>query len=319
MSPPTPNSTFTSCRYRFCDLIFPGVCHDVFIVSTLILSFIRPYHRNPHNGEICRPSCGSRSGSSLRWIRGRKMVATSTAAASRSASLTTPSSVENGASFFEKKTFRRLTITQKCLEAFKRLGLRALFIKHLWFRIQLAEYHCLKCRRAEIHREECANAQTVQRAIEKLFHRLVLQKTIAGVSLTEQGKATLELSIHSPSDCIHHFQHCQFGSVAAKPSWDDPGHGFVGGLLKAPQMGPVMRLCGFKPIYIGSLKQLPTVSHITELIIRRQTRRRLAPESLRRILRALPSLHTLAIETWREWTTWQQQIVDIGKICTLPC
>lgn len=130
---------------------------------------------------------------------------------------------------------------------------------------------------------------------------------------------TLELSIHSPSDRCHQFKHYQFDSDAIRhPVYNDPAHGFVEGGTSTPSMNSIMRLYGSNPIDIGSasIQPLPTVDHITKLVIRRLNRRRLAPQGLARILRALPNLHTLHVETWREWTQWQCQLADVGKIYT---
>jgi hypothetical protein len=130
---------------------------------------------------------------------------------------------------------------------------------------------------------------------------------------------TLELSIHSPGD-YNHFQHYGFDADPDPESVGDtmqpihdPAHGYEEGTRRGAGLEQIRRLWGFNPIDINSYWPLGWIDFITGLVIRRQTRRHLTPQGLSRILKALPNLDTLAVEFWRGWTEWEQNLTDTGQ------
>jgi len=131
------------------------------------------------------------------------------------------------------------------------------------------------------------------------------------------GCPTLELNAFSPSDSKHWFKNHHFEPVDGDleltqhqqaATWHDPKHGWGNGTqVKAPLVSAILRL--FSPLCWSLPTKLPSVCAVTELVIRRQLRRRIALTALIRLLERLPRLESLVYETWRIW----QQVLNSDR------
>ncbi|KAK3900367.1 hypothetical protein C8A05DRAFT_17314, partial [Staphylotrichum tortipilum] len=224
--------------------------------------------------------------------------------------------------FFAGKLFERLTVTPG--PDFARLPVLAhgqgARVKHLWLRIPLAPYTCNWCRSPEDARWHGQNIDTVQATIDRFLTRLLYWSWRAGFPT----HATLEISIHSPSDRLHGYGHYDMDAVPeglgrALPSEGsdtvDPAAQHTLSMYQTTpvnRLGATWRLYGRTAMDLRYQGELTKADFITRLLIRRQTRRRLTPASTCQLLAALPNLEELALEFWREPTALDQQATDTG-------
>lgn len=137
----------------------------------------------------------------------------------------------------------------------------------------------------------------------------------------------LELSIHSPCDTKHFFKNRTIHAVewtgdecfededesrallARTPIAWDTHHGWEDGRQVIPVRPDSLDRKAFEDakrkllgtplqIVVVADKELPSVNVILGFIVRRQFHRRLAPDALGRILRALPALRSMQYEFW---------------------
>ncbi|UPL00730.1 hypothetical protein LCI18_011664 [Fusarium solani-melongenae] len=204
--------------------------------------------------------------------------------------------------YFKKILFRKLTVHQKDLAGLHKISrCRTERIQHLWLRIELLPYDCLRCHNFE--------------ALRKLFSILHSWKG-RNPSHPNSG-LTLELSVHSPSDSQHEFQNFSFEDDDDKEAdvctIDDPHHGWVGGRRNfqpiawavAEVFGGVCRTLNIIPA--GFHWPAPVVKH---LLVRRQTRRRFGYSTLRHLMNCLPGLEAISLEFWRTDFRWEQDARD---------
>ncbi|KAM6528998.1 hypothetical protein FALCPG4_009951 [Fusarium falciforme] len=221
--------------------------------------------------------------------------------------------------YFENILFRKITVHQRDLA---RLGeirpCRTERIRHLWLRIELLPYDCLRCHNFG-RQDHTKNGPIFQEALRKLLSVLHSWK---GRNLSHPNSGlTLELSVHSPSDSQHEFQNFSFdddddnGKEADVCTIDDPKHGWVGGRRNfQPTAWGVTEVFGG---VFGTLNIIPPGFHwpapvVKHLLVRRQTRRRFGYTTLRHLMNCLPGLEAISLEFWRTDFRWQQDAWDQG-------
>ncbi|KAK4149785.1 hypothetical protein C8A00DRAFT_37621, partial [Chaetomidium leptoderma] len=156
------------------------------------------------------------------------------------------------------------------------------------------------------------NVRIIELELIQLFETLSVWNEYSPDGEGIVGDVTLEISIHSPSDREHGFAYYNLDD-GPDPLPSSAEH-FIGdgSHMQGFRVGQVARLFGRSAMDIRIARALPRIWSIASLVVRRQTRRRLTPPGICRILRALPNLQTVAVEFWREWTIFEQERADRG-------
>lgn len=178
---------------------------------------------------------------------------------------------------------------------------------------------------------------------------LAKSNTVNGRS---QEGITFELGVHSPSDCKHIFKEFHFGPyqqreelgnnlLLALDNLNDPDHGWAEGrrvdpigLASRKRIMGILTLSPGRPRFSGATKEvnhnqlengdlpstteknkvLPKVGIITNFLIRRQFYRRIAPQSLGRLIRSFTCLTGFHQEGWLDMVSQQQLEFERGKL-----
>lgn len=207
---------------------------------------------------------------------------------------------------FEKENFKKLKIGSRDLRKFADIvsPRRRHLIRHIWLEVELRRYKTRCCSKRSSQLSTIMGS-TVTDAIQQMFEIL---------STWETGhELTLELNVVCPTDSEHWFRNMHFSSDCVddggKPAklygadcyHHDPHHGWKFDVQteNPPHKGMEQLL---SPIVLdeprpGS-KPLPTVRAVTQLVIRRQLRRRLISFSLAELLKQLPCLENIVYEPW---------------------
>ncbi|KAI0907143.1 hypothetical protein F4823DRAFT_630598 [Ustulina deusta] len=223
-------------------------------------------------------------------------------------------------SVLERETFRQLILSPSRLQhLYRNVRYRRSFVKHVWYHVELQRYPCGACSIPETQARIKANNEIATRAMYQLFEALSRWKkddACAGDGLT------LELSVHSPSDSKHYFQNHQFDTFFysedddfdqnpkaqrltqrrhdGQHRWENSVQSFqyhpTPDVLQHMNLVPRFRVHG-QPLRIE--KELPEAEIVTRLLVRRQSYRAFGPRALSYILRALPMLEQLHVESWR--------------------
>ncbi|RSL68604.1 hypothetical protein CEP54_002703 [Fusarium duplospermum] len=208
--------------------------------------------------------------------------------------------------YFENILFRKITVHQEDLARLGEISpCRTERIRHLWLRIELLPYDCLRCHHFG-RQDPTKNSSIFEEALRTLFG--VLHSWKARNPSHPNSGLTLELSVHSPSDSHHEFQNLSFddddnGKEADDVCIvDDPNHDWLGGRRSfqptawavTQVFGGVLGMLNFTPL--GFHWPAPVVKH---LLVRRQTRRGFGYASLRHLMNCLPGLEAVTFEFWR--------------------
>ncbi|KAM5347857.1 hypothetical protein ACJ41O_007681 [Fusarium nematophilum] len=233
--------------------------------------------------------------------------------------------------FFEAKTLRSLILHQDDLAHFDSVvqdPRRRSQVKHLWLRIELPAYPVLKIKEEEKRSVLWQADRTFTTSIFSLWDVL---------SRWEGGGLTLELSAHSPSDTGEYRrddfirdevalyqEYLASGSTAQYRSsgdvhapylklYDDLVKNFVPTeALSKWWARTVNDLLGWKPLafnfseeeedlsYVNEddTPQLPEVTAVTGLLIRRQQFRGVYPDALGKMTASLPRVSAINVERW---------------------
>jgi hypothetical protein len=212
----------------------------------------------------------------------------------------------------EKESYKKLKIRSSRLGQFESMVPRRKrhLIRHIWFDIELRRYSTRCCSKRSSRLKTMGT--TVTKAIRRIFTIL---------STWEQGnELTLELNVVSHTDSEHWFQHLHFSSDCVDDDeesakryddyhHDDPSHGWVHGaqLELAPGLAMYQLVCPIElDNFVFARKPLPVVRAVTQLVIRRQLRRRILSFSLLELLNRLPCLENIVFERWlttqRAWS-----------------
>ncbi|KAL8754825.1 MAG: hypothetical protein Q9199_004068 [Rusavskia elegans] len=218
-----------------------------------------------------------------------------------------------------QKIFGRLKLTPSRFASFAKITHRQrTLVKYIWLCIELQVYDCWQMRDFGCNRWHEANINVIGKAIWGLFS--ILSRWVPSESLV------LDISVHSPSDSQHYFKQLQFGSDAIPEANNAQGtvishvscHGWVISQQAVPPSQEAIEdaidryYWFFQDIEMTGdfWRGLPEFTAVTGLLLRRQTRRRWEPETLRAILGRLPRLQEFYYEPWREWNRLDQQETD---------
>ncbi|KJK74987.1 hypothetical protein H634G_09622 [Metarhizium anisopliae BRIP 53293] len=212
--------------------------------------------------------------------------------------------------FFERETYRALFVTQDSLDRIGRLTRRQQrMVRYLWVKVDLVTY--ASPNDMDFYWEVCdlqydANSTLINATIRRTFELLRSWDT-------EQGPGapglTLEISACSPSDMEHTFYNDLLFDTSPfdvdgplernRPSYSHPRNGwFQGKRTSPPSLHSILATLGFS---FSHLDGLPAAPAVTSFIVRRQTRWQFGPLALANIIRRLPSLRRILIESWREF------------------
>ncbi|KAG5979210.1 hypothetical protein E4U55_005411, partial [Claviceps digitariae] len=188
-------------------------------------------------------------------------------------------------------------------------------VRYIWLNIELREYGCWECWGRETTEDVVMNTKTITQAIERLYGMLT------SWTPTRQG-LTLELSIQSPADDRHWFPNwyhggrgnvpsniCMSPDVLSLPRKRKPRSEFQGWNMFIDEVS-LDRLWEQRCDLMFT-SPLPNVNAVTKFVIRRQSRRRFPPRSLKLMLQRLPRLESLTYEPWRTWTRRDQVEQDL--------
>jgi len=214
----------------------------------------------------------------------------------------------------EPITFRSIKFTPSLLQipGFASMANRARdldLVRRIDLFIPLAEYGCFECRDAVEEEEWTANRQTTRSALNAVLSFLSTWKP--------NGSLSLDITVQSPSDPNHWFKHVDLDNhrqntvVAAH----DPRHGWEhGSRVALPQEEAIFRLFGDIELLPEHWQELPQVTAVTNLYLRRQTTRRWEPGGIQELVKRLVGLKELHYEPWREWNLWDTATTDASKL-----
>ncbi|TPX08927.1 uncharacterized protein E0L32_009631 [Thyridium curvatum] len=225
-------------------------------------------------------------------------------------------------SFFEKENFKRLILHQSDIFLFGAFThgqqQRRAWIEWIWLRIELPQYDCKKCQKAETLDEIRNNNIVFTKAVWGLFN--ILSTWERDLSSVHPYKGLrLELGVYSPSDATHFCKELQ--CRVNDTSWSniigiqnrgfhDKAHGWREERQLRPTGDALRRVfgpsCGLAfDLRISTARQLekvlPKVNIITVLVIRRQFYRHYSiSKALQPIIQSLPQLFDIRYEHWRD-------------------
>lgn len=131
----------------------------------------------------------------------------------------------------------------------------------------------------------------------------------------------VELNTFSPSDSEHWFKaldaqidrESEQQQQEATARWHDPKHGWIDGRqVESPSLFAMSRLFG--SACQKFTESIPEVQAVTQLVIRREYRRRIIPSVLMQLLQKLPQLQILAYEPWRLFCEYRNIRWDKGML-----
>ncbi|KAH6618291.1 hypothetical protein B0J18DRAFT_402141 [Chaetomium sp. MPI-SDFR-AT-0129] len=175
-------------------------------------------------------------------------------------------------------------------------------IQNIQFEAVMDEYGCDKCPEPMELREMWDVSARLRQKLVDLFRLMGI------LEQTTKNSLTLDISVYFPSHTKHWFKnwhttsnptHKRKGGGKHPPhTWND--HGWVSGKqVKSPPLWALLR--PFEVMVLDFPKELPSVSNVTRLVIRRQQRHGFYDLTLFKILAALPALQHLVYEPWRKW------------------
>ncbi|EHA17900.1 hypothetical protein ASPNIDRAFT_142703, partial [Aspergillus niger ATCC 1015] len=193
----------------------------------------------------------------------------------------------------EQHNFARIKLTLSHLDDFALMIQRnRALVRYIWLCLELEEYDCMLCApstRATMqmgYRDDCL----IIKAFRELFSTLSAWKP--------NGNLLLDISIHSPSDSEHRFEYLTL--LPDIPSDKCPQHGWITG--RQVRIPPSMGIDkAFEEIMGGGpfdndeqenewWRHLPSVSIVTSILLRQQTRRRWKPGALAEMFARFPRL-----------------------------
>lgn len=203
-----------------------------------------------------------------------------------------------------KYTFHTLSLRARDLPVFRMIKKRHLeLVRYIWFSIRLRGPCCIQCNIPEERdRVYPFNQKIIQHGLQDLLHALS--------GCPSAGDLTLEISLHPPSDSRRRLP-CEAYEVADRSSFRTapkpvPRHHPVHSSRPAiPSLWSTSRKYG-----VHDIKLKAKVNCVTQLILRRQTRRRWEPYDIAQLLDCFPELQSFCFEPWREWASADQSITD---------
>ena len=216
----------------------------------------------------------------------------------------------------EKANFYKIKVGAPCLDDFARIasGQKRDLIHHICLNIELPRYDSPRPERPQ---------NDLESALEAAFRAARPSTSVETGKIASDGiwklwcilstwKAAedlaLEININSQSDCEYWFTNIDMSSDdveddgcatsdATRSLYHDPQHGWMHGQqVEAPPITAVERL--FSIICLHFRDSLPPIKAVTSLIIRRQLRRCVSPDTLSLLLTTLVRLKNLVYEPW---------------------
>ena len=199
----------------------------------------------------------------------------------------------------EKVNFKTLTVTQMDLHDFEQyvVGHRRACLKHLWLKVELAEYSRRSRQVPENEQEQEENNFRYSRALYDTLKILESWDTPHFWEARNGRGLNLELSAFSPSD-----KRSMFGEAGLD---DDGNSRFFDSLLD------FMLLAIEEP---QGVHGLPIANVVTGFCILRRNFRNVSATSITPILRSLPRLEEVRLEPWQQVDQPAQEDVDSGKL-----
>ncbi|KAK8064216.1 hypothetical protein PG996_008868 [Apiospora saccharicola] len=232
----------------------------------------------------------------------------------------------------EKHNFSRIRVNAERLASFGScVSLRTQrYVKYIWFCWELEEYKCIACAPEEEGLDEMPVDSPSQ---DDNFCLMSALETLFGVLRwwVPTGELVLDISVHSPSDSQHWFQHLSFEpdaimdreKVEKLEFGDDEGPAGKcqrrRDLATSPEsiistvFGKILDKRTFESDAAEARwwRDLPSVPAVTSVLLRQQTRRRWNLRSLGRMFSRFPRLQEIHYEPWREWDRYEQQATDM--------
>jgi hypothetical protein len=182
-------------------------------------------------------------------------------------------------------------------------------VQHISLCIPLPEYGCASCEGPVAEEEWYAMYGAVWDGLEGTF----------GVLSTWErtGPLSLDISIQSPSDACHHFRHIDVDGQQQDTATaiHDPRHGWENGRHVAlPPMDAVNRLWEHMEFTPEDWEELPQVTAVSSLSLRRQATRRWSATGVAELVKHLDGLENLHYEPWREWDAKDILEVDFSTL-----
>ncbi|PON23663.1 hypothetical protein TGAM01_v207310 [Trichoderma gamsii] len=211
---------------------------------------------------------------------------------------------------FEKENYKKLKIRSSRLGEFESMvpPQKRHLIHHIWLDIELRRYSTRCCTKR--YSQLKTMGTTVTKAIRRIFSILSNWET--------ENSLTLELNVVCPTDSEHWFRNLHFSSDCVDDGEEserfreadchhhDPRHGWLhGAQVETPSRSAMYQL--LYPIRLDESKidsSVPTVKAITQLVIRRQLRRRLLSFCWIELLQTLPCLENIVYEPWYSKARW---------------
>jgi hypothetical protein len=104
--------------------------------------------------------------------------------------------------FFEKKNFRRLTLSQRCLFVEIVRPNRRKLVEHIWLQIEVVAYSCRSCHPPEDESESARNNSFFTTTLSVLLTALSTWEKNGPFGLGDKGPI-LELSVNTAADWNH--------------------------------------------------------------------------------------------------------------------
>ncbi|KKP00241.1 hypothetical protein THAR02_07654 [Trichoderma harzianum] len=208
--------------------------------------------------------------------------------------------------FFEDRLYAHLVLSQHCLANFNKLVPRQRrLVRYIWLRILLSDYYCSKCPDSLNLKVTFSDLLVFSESISGLFCIFNSWGTSPGNDLA------LEISAYSPCDVTHAVKEDEYLSsdlVEMQDMMDSKGlltddlaHGWKDGhLLQSHDASDFYDIKGVMGFYVPPMPLNISAAHVvTNLIIRRTTRRSITVPAIRWILERLPNLCHFIYEPWR--------------------
>ncbi|KAJ4111319.1 hypothetical protein NW768_011893 [Fusarium equiseti] len=184
---------------------------------------------------------------------------------------------------------------ESCFDGFEAIVQQRYLVKHIYLSIELPSYSCHVCTRAPWPTNKDYD-HIIGQAIDRVISILSTWKT--------EGPLTLDLNATSPSDTKYWAKNFRFDddhdadAPVPETGWHDPIHGWQEGVqTDPPDFSELQQL--FMPVVLDRpARNLPPITAVTCLMIRRQFRRYLVSDTLDPLLGRLHRLTDMIFEPW---------------------
>ncbi|KAG8357954.1 hypothetical protein FVEN_g4587 [Fusarium venenatum] len=207
--------------------------------------------------------------------------------------------------------------SSSCLDGFGQVVRQRHLVRHIYLCIELPKYKCGLCQGRSLPGRLNGIDSVVSKAIAKVLTVLSTWET--------KGPLTLELNTTSSSDTEHWAKNIRFDDdhdadnqdlTLAESNWYDTKHRWVDGVqVKPPSFFAMQQVFG---LIILEHSSSVSVTAVTSLMVRRQFRRFLAPDSLDKILSQLVCLTDIIYEPWSAAYTKTFPYIYIESIRSRP-